>query len=163
SGDYHQIHRREVALAARIAQLEATHHRTWSEPADAPDAPAAYRELQGLALEIAAILDVELLEELAGGKAVKSVRMAVTSDHANVPRKPLSPELEALVPLLAGEDLKTFLTLLLGSVLKRASLSRRGPAAAPTASAKGAATPAAAAPEPSPMAALEMDLDFELL
>ena len=128
SGDYHQIQRREAALATRAAALEATHHRTWGEPADAPGAGEAYAQLGQLTLELAALLDVGLLEELLGARAVKDVRMAAAAEAAahgegRERRTHLPPELEPLVPLLAGEDLKSFLALLLGSVLKRASLA----------------------------------------
>ncbi len=128
SGDYHQIQRREAALATRAAALEATHHRTWAEPADASGIADAYAELRRLALEVAAILDVELLERLIGSRALKDLRMAASAERAaqdpgRARRKPLAADLEPLVPLLADEDLKTFLGLLLGSVLKRASLA----------------------------------------
>ena len=128
SGDYHQIQRREAALATRAAALEATHHRTWNEPADAPGIAAAYAELEQLTLEIAALLDVQLLERLVGARAVKDLRMAAAAENAaheqgRERRTHLPPQLEPLVPLLAGEDLNTFLALLLGSVLKRASLA----------------------------------------
>src|SRR6185503_5336944 len=126
SGDYHQIQRRELALSARMAALEALHQRTWSEPAGAEGIAAGYGEMERLTLEIAAILDVELLEQLVGARAVKDLRLAaategVAGEATRGRRKPLAPALEPLVPLLAGEDLKTFLSLLLGSVLKRAS------------------------------------------
>lgn len=141
SGDYHQIQRREVALAARIAELEAAHHRTWGElPASPEDAAATYRRLAALSAEIAAILDVELLESLLGAKAVKDLRAAATRERAGPGRRPLAPELEPLVPLVAEEDLSTFLELLLGSVRKRASL---------TAPAEAAPAPAAAGAEPA--------------
>ncbi|HXT21788.1 MAG TPA: hypothetical protein VN923_13640, partial [Thermoanaerobaculia bacterium] len=128
SGDYHQIQRRELALSARMAALEALHQRTWSEPAGAEGIAAGYGEMERLTLEIAAILDVELLEKLLGARAVKDLRIAaaaegVAGEVMRGGRKKLAPTLEPLVPLLAGEDLKTFLSLLLGSVLKRASLA----------------------------------------
>jgi hypothetical protein len=128
SGDYHQVQRREAALAIRAAALEATHHRTWAEPADAPGAAEAYADLERLTLEVAAVLDVALLEELVGARAVRDLRMAAAAEAAaqgagRERRTHLAPELEPLVPLLAGEDLKTFVALLLGSVLKRASLA----------------------------------------
>jgi hypothetical protein len=137
SGDYHQIQRREKALASRMAVLEAAHDTTWTDLPNSPaEVAALYERLSGLTLEIAAILDIDLLEKLVGGRAVKDLRMAVTSDRAVADdksksrRKPLSPELEALVPLLAEEDLKTFLELLLGSVLKRATFASARPAPA---------------------------------
>ena len=128
SGDYHQIQRREAALATRAAALEATHHRTWAEPADAPGAADTYAELARLTLELAALLDVGLLEQLVGSNAVKDLRMAAAAaaaahEEGRERRTHLPAELEPLVPLLAGEDLKSFLALLLGSVLKRASLA----------------------------------------
>src|SRR6185503_2186001 len=127
SGDYHQIQRREAALATRAAALEATHHRTWAEPADAPGAAEAYAQLGGLTLEVAALLDVAVLEQLVGARAVKDLRLAAAESSAHGQgrgrRSHLEPRLEPLVPLLAGEDLQTFLALLLGSVLKRASLA----------------------------------------
>jgi hypothetical protein len=128
SGDYHQISRREASLAMRIAAVEALHHRTWSEPADTPGAADAYAELEALTLEVAAILDVKLLERLVGARVLKDLRMAVASQSADVEegrsrRKRLADRLERLVPLLGGEDLTSFLGMLLGSVLKRASLA----------------------------------------
>src|SRR5258705_414030 len=51
SGDYHQIQRREAVLATRAAALEATHHRTWAEPADAPGIAEAYADLERLTLQ----------------------------------------------------------------------------------------------------------------
>ncbi|HEV8630184.1 MAG TPA: hypothetical protein VGV61_07690, partial [Thermoanaerobaculia bacterium] len=127
SGDYHQIQRREAALASTIAALEATHHRTWAEAADA-GAATAYRQLQDLTLQTVAILDLELLEQLLGSRAIKDLRAAVVTERAaqksgkSGERRRLPAELETLMPLVAREDLRSFLELLLGSVMKRASV-----------------------------------------
>jgi hypothetical protein len=164
SGDYHQIQRREAALATRVAELEALHHRTWSEPPEAHEVQT-YGQMQRLTLELAAILDSELLEHLVGSSALKDLRQAVATDRAaagdqtfigyrpnewvRAARRPLG-ELECLVPLLAGDDLKTFLSLLLASVLKRASLNgqaRRAPPRVVTAPDAAAAVPAEARSE----------------
>jgi hypothetical protein len=125
SGDYHQIRRREQALAGRIATLENLHDSTWTAPPETPTAATAlYGRLVGLTLEIAAILDVDLLETLVGARAVRGLRAAASSDHGSkARRKPLPGELEPLVELLGEEDLKSYLELLLGSVLKRASFA----------------------------------------
>ena len=158
SGDYHQIQRREAALATRIAALEATHHRTWSEGGEAADAAGVYAELQRLALEVAAVLDAELLERLVGSRTMKDLRAAGAFDGAagRGQRKPLAPELEPLVPLVAGEDLKTFLALLLGSVQKRASLGSGGRAAqaAATAGADASRARRASASDTAPAAVM---------
>lgn len=154
SGDYHQIQRREAALATRVAELEALHHRTWSEPPEAHDVEV-YRQMQRLTLEIAAILDAELLELLVGSSALKDLRQAAATDRAAVVEQTASGrryedwvradrrllgELESLVPLLGGDDLKAFLTLLLASVLKRASLNGQSRPAHPPAPAPPPAT-----------------------
>jgi len=132
SGDYHQIQHRESALAVRIAELEAVHFHTWS--LSAADAIAgSYPRLVQLTFEIAAILDVDLLEELIGSRALRDVRTAVMSETSGNRQRALADELEPLVSLLASEDLQTFLELLLGSVMKRASVTAetRASAAAP--------------------------------
>lgn len=122
SGDYHQIQWRERALSERIADLEAAHLRTWAEiPPSAEVAAATHRELVRLTLEVAALLDLDLLERLAGAAAIGRLRAAVMGEADA--RLPLDPELDTLVPLLATEDLETFLDLLLGSVLKRATFA----------------------------------------
>jgi hypothetical protein len=174
SGDYQQIQRREVALATRMAALETAHHRTWAEvPESEEQAAATCRQLVGLTLEIAAILDVELLERLLGAKAVKDLRGAATAQRAlptggTARRRPLSDELEPLVPVLAEEDLRTFLDLLLGSVLKRSSLAnaRNPPASSAQPAPQPAATVLLPASPAAPFAARDAelaDVDGELL
>jgi hypothetical protein len=143
SGDYHQIEWRERALSQRIAELEAAHQRTWGgTPESAEAAAATYQQLVRLALEIAALMDVDLLDSLVGGRAVKQLRTAASGGRS--PRKPLAPELEPLVPLFASEDLQTFLELLLGAVFKRASFATARSQAAEAHRAEAAAVVAAA-------------------
>src|SRR5581483_7081643 len=112
----------------------------------------SYPRLVQLTFEMAAVLDVELLEELVGGRALRDVRAAVTAESGGAVRtRALADELEPLVPLLKIEDLKTFLELLLGSVMKRASIAQartRQPGGdQPRRSEAQPAAPAAPAPE----------------
>jgi len=103
---------------------------------------------------------VKLLERLLGSRSLKDLRMAAAAERAahdagRARRKPLAPDLEPLVPLLADEDLETFLALLLGSVLKRASLAAddggaEPPAAVETISRGQRQVGAQAAPPPAP-------------
>jgi len=135
SGDYHQIRKRETLLADRCSELEVLHRKTWSVSAKeaANDLAAIHTRLERLVLEIAAVLDVELLKGLIGDKQVLSLRsrvaMAAASGAARPSSKP-GPH-DSLLPLLAEDDLRIFSEMLLGSVLRRACLHVAPPAAAP--------------------------------
>jgi hypothetical protein len=74
SGDYHQISRREMLLSERITELERLHLQTWTTPRGAEDLSGAYDRMAQLVLEIAAILDANLLKELLGEKQVNGLR-----------------------------------------------------------------------------------------
>ncbi len=137
SGDYHQIQQRESQLSTRINQLLTLHNSTWRvEPkSEDEDAAATYAAMARIATELATILDVEILRKIVGQNQVKDLHFIVTMekedeaagrvDEARLQsRRERVPESNRdLVPLLYDEDLKTFLELLLGSVLKRASLA----------------------------------------
>jgi hypothetical protein len=153
SGDYRQIQRRERRLSARINELEELHHLTWSAtPGQSAEAMAqVFERLAQLILEIAAIIDVELLATLVGDKPLQTLRAIAVAEKEEDRRQPrdadatdvqpaaqvqlrrrrhprregLSDEQHALIPLLHEEDLRTFFDLLLGSVAKRASLALR--------------------------------------
>jgi hypothetical protein len=160
SGDYHQISRRELLLSARINELERLHQVTWSTPGAGTDpslAPVFVRLVQ-LAQEIAAVLDVDLLKQILGEKKVNGLRGRAGS--ALAAGKSRAPEAgsaidgpEALLPLLAEDDLRIFFEMLLTAVQRRASLAVREPAepAAPAPAAPPA--PPAPAPRPVPQAA----------
>ncbi len=125
SGDYHQIREREHQFTARLRQLEALHRATWGENRPSP------QDLRRFTLEVAAMVDVNLFESLAGNKAVKDLRtlgatlgkqtdpQAVAASAANLG---LPPELHFAAPLFAKEDLKTFFEVLYSAVSRRASL-----------------------------------------
>jgi hypothetical protein len=145
SGDYHQISRREVALSLRINELERLHFETWAlrGPGPLPDLSAVYPRLVQLTLEMAAVLDAEILKSLVGEKKVNGLRGASVSK-----RTPKAGEegLDALVPLLAEDDLRIFFEMLVTAVQRRASLTL--PEARPTVVPAPAApaTPAPASP-----------------
>jgi hypothetical protein len=171
SGDYHQISRREILLSERIHELETLHQKTWSttEHGGGQDLAPTYDRLVQLTLEMAAVLDVTILKALIGDKKVEGLRarvMAVKNRPAPTASSP-GQGLDSLIPLLAEDDLRIFLDLLLGAVSRRASLSvtmreaePEAPAPAPpvpppspppkSAPAKPARPAKAAAPEPMP-------------
>lgn len=127
SGDYHQISRREILLSERIHELETLHQKTWSttEHGGGQDLAPTYARLVQLTLEMAAVLDVTLLKALIGDKKVEGLRarvMAVKNRPAPTASTP-GQGLDSLIPLLAEDDLRIFLDLLLGAVMRRASLS----------------------------------------
>ncbi|HYN19789.1 MAG TPA: hypothetical protein VE078_02435, partial [Thermoanaerobaculia bacterium] len=127
SGDYHQISRREILLSERINELETLHQKTWTttDHGGGQDVSPAYDRLVQLTLEMAAVLDVTLLKGLIGEKKVESLRsrvIAAKNRPAPTASKP-GAGLDSLIPLLAEDDLRIFLELLLGAVLRRASLS----------------------------------------
>ena len=160
SGDYHQIQKRESLLSARINELTTLHNVTWGTvPAAAvPGGDAPFPGMIQRATELAAILDINILREIIGDRTVKDLLSIVTiererrkSDGLEVLdandepeqksslRKNLPDELHSLIPLMYDEDLQNFLSLLLGSVQKRASLAVTREAAAPAPAAGGGA------------------------
>jgi outer membrane biosynthesis protein TonB len=151
SGDYHQISRREILLSERINELETLHQKTWSatEHGGGQDLAPTYARLVQLTLEMAAILDVTILKELIGDKKVEGLRARVTIAKTRPAPTASTPGqgLDSLIPLLAEDDLRIFLELLLGAVMRRASLSvaMRGPEPEPA--------PAPPPPSPPPPAA----------
>ena len=146
SGDFHRIRKRERMLGSRVNEVETLHAMTW-QPDFLQSRELAERtcwRLSRLILEIAAILEVDLLRDLVGEESVGALRQIVTAERTlenssslggsagvdavrlrgqRLQDMGLSPKLETLVPLLYEEDLKTFLELLLGSVQKRGSLA----------------------------------------
>ena len=139
SGDYHQISRREMLLSERINELERLHLQTWTTPRGTGDLNDTYARMAQLVLEIAAVLDAHLLKELIGEKQVNGLRGRAVMAKGK-PAAPPVNGVDALVPLLAEDDLRIYFELLLGAVCRRASLSVPPPATAP----------APAAPEPVP-------------
>ncbi|MCP3957180.1 MAG: hypothetical protein GY719_04950 [bacterium] len=138
SGDYHQIQRRETLLSTRFNELTTLHNMTWGTVPDAGrlEAEAVYPAMVQKATELAAVLHIELLKKIIGEKSVKDLLVIVTMEKEDEAsglslgderrksrRRRVAEELRPLIPLLYDEDLKTFLELLLGSVLKRASLA----------------------------------------
>ncbi len=156
SGDYHQISRREILLSERIHELETLHQKTWSttEHGGGQDLAPTYDRLVQLTLEMAAVLDVTILKALIGDKKVEGLRarvMAVKNRPAPTASTP-GQGLDSLIPLLAEDDLRIFLDLLLGAVTRRASLSVTMREAEPEAPAPPPppAAPPPAAPKPAP-------------
>ncbi len=137
SGDYHQIQQREVLLSARINELTSLHSMTWKTAAEAGSSgDGVYAVMIEKAVELAGILDLDMLKKIIGDGPVKDLFFIVTMEKEDVVagrddaeeraaarRKRIPEEQHSLIPLLYDEDLKTFLELLLGSVLKRASLT----------------------------------------
>ncbi len=164
SGDYQQIRRREGHLSTRINELMTLHNTTWGRVPESvrTDDVALYPLMVRKARELAAILDVEILKQLVGDSTVKDLYVVVTiekedsgagrlaTDERQLARRSRIPaELHSLIPLLSDEDLKTFLELLLGSVLKRASLTVQRESAEPAPVAPAAEEGAAAELLPS--------------
>lgn len=143
SGDYHQIQRRESLLSMRVNELATLHNMTWGiGPKKDVDAASVFPVMIRKATELAAVLDVDILKEIIGGKQVDDLLMVVTLEKESAPadakwdirrdesaippspaRQRIQEDRHSIIPLLYDEDLNTFLELLLGSVLKRASLS----------------------------------------
>ena len=158
SGDYHQISRREVLLSERTNELERLHQQTWATTASGASEPTpVYIRLAQLTLEIAAVLDVNILKAMIGERKVNDLRARVTMMKGRPASGSEGPD--ALLSLLAEDDLRIFIEMLLGNVLRRASLSVSTPAEppeAPTPSPPPAAKPAAASrPAPKPPAAVQ--------
>jgi hypothetical protein len=159
SGDYHQISRREVLLSARINELERLHQQTWAVygPGGPPDLAPVYARLVELALEVAAVLDVNLLKGILGEKKVNGLRGRAASLAGKTPPSAGSGAGEAgglnsLVPLLAEDDLRIFFEMLLTAVQRRASLTVREPVepAVPVSPTRQPQKPPSAAPSPPP-------------
>ncbi|MEO1367357.1 MAG: hypothetical protein AAFX50_09285, partial [Acidobacteriota bacterium] len=143
SGDYHQIQRREALLAARVNELTTLHNTTWGTvpPGLGLKPEDAYPRMVQAATELATVLSSDILKKIIGEKQVvdlfnvvmleKEANASVDrwrSGHQIQPhrsRERIPSELHSLIILLYDEDLNTFLELLLGSVLKRASLTVR--------------------------------------
>lgn len=156
SGDYHQIRMRESLLSTRINRLTTLHNSTWGAEVEGVrvEQGALYPIMIRTAVELAAVLDVEILKQLVGGSLVKDLLVTVTLEKEDESAGRMEPDrqasrreripaaLRSLIPLLYDEDLKTFLELLLGSVLKRASLALQRESRKP-------------APEPAPVAVSE--------
>jgi len=166
SGDYHQISRREMLLSERITELERLHLLTWTAPRDASDLSEVYDRMVQLVMEIAAVLDAHLLKELIGEKQVNGLRGRAVMAQGKPAKAPGATGMDALVPLLAEDDLRIYFELLLGAVCRRASLSVPTPAPAPPAPEPAAPAPVvpikrkaaaevppAAPPAPKPQAA----------
>lgn len=173
SGDYHQIRRRENRLSSRIAEITTLHNMTWGivQPGMTVDMTTIFPLLARKATELAAVLDFDILRKILGKKQLDDLLMIVTmeKDSGGKPgrRERLPEELQSLVPLLYDEDLKTFLELLLGSVLKRASLAVKKetpppPAVVAEAMAAPAMAPAPLLAEAATPTSLFPDVDAEL-
>lgn len=154
SGDYHQIQKRENMLSSRINELTTLHHVTWGTVPKEAVGPgiSIYPQMIQKATELAAILDLDIMRKIVGSNTVQDILSIVTVEKeqqkaesrdnpyltiepkASPLRQKLAPHLRSLVPLLYDEDLQKFLSLLLGSVQKRASLEvtrQRAQAGAP--------------------------------
>ena len=146
SGDYHQVQQRESRLAARINELNMLHNRTWEvERDDDPSIQECYPQMADKAIQLAALLEVDLLKKLVGGDMVKALLQIVSieGERRRAGKLKLGPDgetdltvpetaalrektptrLQPVIGLLHEEDLQTFLELLLGSVQKRASFA----------------------------------------
>jgi hypothetical protein len=116
---------------------------TWIPPtetaSETTDLSPVYARLVQLTLEMAAVLDANILKSLIGEKAVNGLRGRAVAPKG-LPLRPDDDGLESLVPLLAEDDLRIFLEMLLTAVQRRASLGVRETA------------PAEAPPPPAPKA-----------
>jgi hypothetical protein len=108
-------------------------------PGHPPDLTPVYARLVQLTLEMAAVLDADLLKALIGEKKVNGLRgravsMLAAGAKGQPPRASSSGDddgLGSLVPLLAEDDLRIFFEMLLTAVQRRASLTVREPGAVP--------------------------------
>jgi len=165
SGDYHQISRREVLLSQRINELERLHQQTWAVPPPAdltPDLTPVFARLVQLTLEVAAVLDANILKALIGEKKVNGLRGRAASLPKGQPPRTTpagNPDsLDDLAPLLAEDDLRIFFEMLLTAVQRRASLSVHvqeppAPQPLPLPPPPPPQVPQAAAPKPKPLPA----------
>jgi hypothetical protein len=131
SGDYRRIRWRERLLSEISDEMHTLHAGTWvTRPGE--EEQEVFPRLVQLALEVAAVIDVRLLRSVIGDDSFAQLRaLAVTDANAGVHRvvslqdsmpEEVPEHLASLVQLLQDDDLLTFLELLLGNVLKRASL-----------------------------------------
>ncbi len=153
SGDYHQICRREVLLSARVNELERLHQLTWAVygPGGPPDLAPVFARLVELALEVAAVLDVNILKGILGEKKVNGLRGRAAAVAGKTPPPTgagAGEGQEPLVSLLAEDDLRIFFEMLLTAVQRRASLTVREAVEPPP-----PVPPARQAPKPAPVAA----------
>ncbi len=178
SGDYHQVQQRESMLSTRVNELNTLHGMTWGimpQGVD-QDVEECYPLMIRKTLELTAIVDVEILKKLIGGQHVKEILDIVSLEAERKKareqkeaageaagsaggldnlRNRIPEDLQSLIPLLSEEDLETFLELLLGSVLKRASFAlkrqkqeRAAQEAAPVAEPPAAPAPVKVKPPP---------------
>lgn len=120
AGDYHELRRRERRLSRRVHEALELQAASWEDSGE-ETARRVCERLIAASLEIAALVDVELLQSLAGAETVAALRSRVLAGEGG---DDLPPELRGVLPLMAEEDLRTFLELLLGSVRKRAALQQ---------------------------------------
>lgn len=141
SGDYHQIQRREGLLASRVNELATLHNMTWGTVPRPPDQTETqlFAKMVRSATELAAVLHIDILKKIIGGGPVETLLQVVMVEkelnsavdrwrrgqeiQPHPDRFKVPEERHSLIVLLYDEDLHTFLELLLGSVLKRASLT----------------------------------------
>lgn len=127
AGDYHLLQRREFLLDTRLRDLEGLHFASLDLAAPPPGGPTAdYARLAQLLLELAAVLDVDVLRELVGADTV--LRLHRQGSSAAALRQP-GPASDPLAALLAEEDLAMYVRLLYGEVSKRFSIARDSPSA----------------------------------
>ncbi|MEO8276619.1 MAG: hypothetical protein ABI639_10380 [Thermoanaerobaculia bacterium] len=121
SGDHRLLRKRETLLGDRLRELEELHLRSIDlvTKNSAGAGAELYDRLIGLLVEIAAVVDVEVLRELIGGDALRRSR----SRRPTAQLSPGATEEDPLTPLLAEEDLTIFIHLLLGAVTKRQSIT----------------------------------------
>ncbi len=143
SGDYHLLQRRELLLGSRLRELEELHLSSLDLAADLPSTVTEvhFGRLCQLLLELAAVIDVEVLRELLGNDALIRLRRQGASAGVRLdePQQPAP-----LAQLLREEDLTMFIRLLSGEVTKRSSIAREAGLAtqAPSSVANGLARPA---------------------
>ena len=165
SGDYHQIRKRERLLDARINELAALHNRVWETDVKPTMLDSSYYSLMiQKATELAAILDINILKTIVGKDNVEKLVVLVANEKESTEAaaepgssallESVPHHLHPLLPLLHTEDLQTFLGLLLGSVLKRASLTRERESAVAPATVSGAAASETVPPAPEELEAL---------
>lgn len=144
SGDYHRIRERERSLNVRVSELLTLHRLTWSGSLG-EEQTTVYSRLVQLTLEVVTIIDADLLRGLIGEarfahlRNVASASVGVHNGRVDPASTTVADYLTPLVKLLGDDDLRTFLEMLHGNVLKRASLSGRqdGDAFQPAAAAEG--------------------------
>ena len=125
SGDYQRIKTREAELNYRLVAMEDLHQLTWKGTAKKKDLEGTFSQLVQIVLEVAAILDTNILKSILGEEAVANLRQT-TSEEIEIARGhlPDTERRQAVAAFLAEEDLKTFLDFLYGVVRKRSSFAR---------------------------------------